>query len=1044
VVAYAAVCPTRVGRDDEVAALRHNAATRRLTLISGPAGIGKSRLVAEAVAIGVERGYATLSGYCTPEQSVPFAPFVRALRRRTRTMSAVELDALFDGGAALAAALVPEVASAAPKEIPPQADLFAAMWLVLARLAGDGGAVLVLEDLHWADADTLGLLAYLARESDDLPVWIVGTFRGDELHRRHLLSPLLADLGRERRFDELALHALHREELRTMIERILDGATVGDEFLDAMHERTGGNPFFVEELLKVLIERGDVYHREGVGWDRRDLSEIELPSSVRETLLARVRTMAPADQEVLHLAALQGERVDASVLAEATGADRDAVDAVIADGLRLQLLVERDEHGHAAYAFRHSLTREALGDELVGPERRSGHLRLAHAIERVHGDAVEPLAAELADHYAGGGDVARAVEWGRLAARAAAQSFALEEASRRYEAVLSQMSPDAPDRLALLHEAYTATIESSDRRVSVALATEARRLARARGDRAQEARAVAALAEDLAESGATPQSVDRLREALELVHGVDDAYEATVLASLCRQLTRTDHVEEATERMAGALELARATGNAQAVTSLNVTAMMNASTEGGFDAALEQARGAARSIQDELGEFQLSQTAGYICLWRGRFELGSALFERALELKQRVRPIERYTDAGYAWLLSLRGEYDHARALAEDAIGRGSVPTRIVGLTALAEVADREGGDVASLLEELMEVSARTGESQRSVPVLAVRARRAMRADGAASAAPLFWEVLDRTTSARGRGSHWPFSMDLAAGLLAEERHDELARWAAAVGAVTASDAHAHNLAAGAAVTGLDATARGEWQEAGIALDDAAARFAAMPCPARLAEVRLFASDLAARRGDAEAATAHAQGSLDVAAAAGASALADAARRFLARAAARTVFATMLFTDIVGSTAKLADVGDVSWRSLRDRHDGVVRREVARFGGREVATTGDGFLTAFDSPSAAVRTALALRDAMEGVGVEVRLGLHSGECQAVGEDLVGIAVHVAARVCAAAGPGEILATSTVRELTMGGGFVFEDRGTHELKGVPEPWHLFAL
>jgi class 3 adenylate cyclase len=156
------------------------------------------------------------------------------------------------------------------------------------------------------------------------------------------------------------------------------------------------------------------------------------------------------------------------------------------------------------------------------------------------------------------------------------------------------------------------------------------------------------------------------------------------------------------------------------------------------------------------------------------------------------------------------------------------------------------------------------------------------------------------------------------------------------------------------------------------------------------------------------------------------------------------VLATVLFTDIVDSTRRAADMGDRDWHALLDAHDAVVRSQLSRFRGREVNTSGDGFLAMFDGPQRAIRCAVAIRDAVQALGIEVRAGLHTGECEIRGDDIGGIAVHIGARVSALAGPNEVLVSSTLRDLVIGSGLEFEDRGVRELKGVPGEWHLFAV
>jgi class 3 adenylate cyclase len=155
------------------------------------------------------------------------------------------------------------------------------------------------------------------------------------------------------------------------------------------------------------------------------------------------------------------------------------------------------------------------------------------------------------------------------------------------------------------------------------------------------------------------------------------------------------------------------------------------------------------------------------------------------------------------------------------------------------------------------------------------------------------------------------------------------------------------------------------------------------------------------------------------------------------------VLATVLFTDIVDSTKRAAELGDRDWRLLRDRHDEAVRQEFARFRGREVKTLGDGFLATFDGPARAVRCASAIIDRVHPLGMEVRSGLHTGEIEIQRDDVGGIAVHIAARVVGLAGIGEVLVSSTVRDLVAGSGLRFQDRGSHAAKGLSEPLRLFA-
>jgi class 3 adenylate cyclase len=156
------------------------------------------------------------------------------------------------------------------------------------------------------------------------------------------------------------------------------------------------------------------------------------------------------------------------------------------------------------------------------------------------------------------------------------------------------------------------------------------------------------------------------------------------------------------------------------------------------------------------------------------------------------------------------------------------------------------------------------------------------------------------------------------------------------------------------------------------------------------------------------------------------------------------VLATVMFTDIVGSTERAAELGDRRWRELLSQYYRVVRRDLAAFRGREVNTSGDGVLATFDGPARAIRCACSIRDGVRALGLQVRTGLHTGECELIGDDVGGIAVHIGARVATTAGPEEVLVSSTVKDLVAGSGLQFADRGMHNLKGVPGEWRLFVV
>jgi class 3 adenylate cyclase len=156
------------------------------------------------------------------------------------------------------------------------------------------------------------------------------------------------------------------------------------------------------------------------------------------------------------------------------------------------------------------------------------------------------------------------------------------------------------------------------------------------------------------------------------------------------------------------------------------------------------------------------------------------------------------------------------------------------------------------------------------------------------------------------------------------------------------------------------------------------------------------------------------------------------------------LLATLLFTDIVDSTRRASELGDRRWRELIEGHDSLTRRQLERFRGREVKTLGDGFLATFDGPARAVECACAIREGVRPLGIEVRAGVHTGECEFTANDVAGMAVNIGARVGAIAGAGEVVVSSTVKDLTVGADLAFSDRGEHELKGIPGTWRLYSV
>lgn len=375
-----------------------------------------------------------------------------------------------------------------------------------------------------------------------------------------------------------------------------------------------------------------------------------------------------------------------------------------------------------------------------------------------------------------------------------------------------------------------------------------------------------------------------IQQAQVLAHGRDDHFESLVLARVTRLLVLADRREEAEELLPSAIELATRAQNLDALSALHGTRVISSAYGPEFEGSYKAAVSAARETNSNEAERNITIIAGFMCLWCGDFDRSRESLLRAGELHERFAPHNRYWEAGYAWLLSLFGEYDEAVERSDTLCSAAQVPTRIVALTARYEVGERRGEPESSAIaEELASIALHTGESQRSIPALAARARQALLAEGVEAATPLFWEALGATTTSRGTGSHWMFSPDLARALADEQGSDQLERWAQALRALTEGDPHPHNQVALTLTEAHLATVMGDPLRAGVLFEEAASGYGALPCPAREAESLLGLADARWRAEDAEESAFAARRALEIAQEIGATALADRAAQVVNR-----------------------------------------------------------------------------------------------------------------------------------------------------------------
>jgi DNA-binding CsgD family transcriptional regulator len=438
--------PVLIGRSSEFARLASGLRLAQegrssATLLAGEAGVGKTRLIAEVVELAEREGAVVLMGGCIDlgEGSMPFAPVVEALRGLVRRVDPEQLEAVLGQGRTELARLVPDLGPAAEGSASvvsigsAQGRMFELLLGVLERLAATAPVLFIVEDLHWSDRSTRDLLGFLVRNLRDSGVMLLFTYRSDELNRRHPLLPFLAELERTGRVERLELHTFDRGESAAQL-RAIAGRDLDAGLIDSIHARSGGNPFFAEELL---VAAGD---------DGRT----DLPSNLRDVLVARIADLAEPTQEFLRVASAAGQRVDPSLLAAAADMDETALYEALRECVNRQVLIPDPTAGTERYAFRHALLQEAVYDDLLAGERTRLHSAFARTLEaRSAGDASH--AAELAYHWYAAHDLPRALESAVVAGKAAEARYAFPEAIALYERAIDlwDQVPDAEARAGL-------------------------------------------------------------------------------------------------------------------------------------------------------------------------------------------------------------------------------------------------------------------------------------------------------------------------------------------------------------------------------------------------------------------------------------------------------------------------------------------------------------------------------------------------------------------------------------------------------------------
>ena len=772
--------PRFVGRAEELARLDGALAdavggAARALLVGGEAGIGKTRLLGEFTARAQAADARVLTSGClhVGEGSLPYAPISQVLRQVVRELDSAILEHVIGPGRAELARLVPDLGPPEPSEQAAgelsRTRLFEGLLGVLERLAAERPLVLTVEDLHWADRSTLDLLSFVVANLVEAAVVLVVSYRTDELHRRHPLRPVLADLDRHASVERLELDRLDREELGGLLTGILDSPPA-PHLLTSVLARSDGNPFFAEELLAGGAGSGSTM----------------LPASLNDLLTARIDALSGPAQQVLRVTAVAGRQVGHGLLAAASALNEPTLLDAVRETVEHQVLMA-DPAGDA-YSFRHALLQEVVEADLLPGERRQLHAALARSLaaqpELAGGTPVQ-TAAEVAVHWYESHELGQALPAAVEAGEVAEQALAFAEAQRHFERALDlwDLVPDvaaglSQDRVTVLGWASEAAHQAGDQQRAAALA----RAALTSVDATAEPIRAAVLAEELGHylsAFGSDEALGVYQQAVDLLPDGPSAARARVLAGQAGALLMASRVRAARASAEEALGIARLTGARQQEGFALLALGSALDALGEREVALAHVR-QARQIAEELGDFDI--LGGAVVLLAQLLDTAGRLTE-ALESMAEPRRLGigsswDQTLAAYAGDLCFRlGRWDDADRLLHRAVTTAVMP----GMHALHARLRRakfeiERGEVAAAAQLL-------DETQRNV-VAGVRTPEYTGYFEGRAALAIWQDRLDDARVAVQQGldwlagaehEHW-FRTLLTLGLRAEADRAELAR----------------------------------------------------------------------------------------------------------------------------------------------------------------------------------------------------------------------------------------------------------------------------
>ena len=711
--------PGFAGRRDELHRLagvlgRLKAGAGSLLLIGGESGVGKTRLVTEMARQARAAGCEILTGECPSDGGAVLQALRRPLRDiadRCRELGESETERLVGSRGPVLATYEPSLSGLPgqaeldpPPVLAPEASrlrVFGNLADTLAEFAADRGAVVILDDLHWADESTVAFLRFLLESArlDRSRLVILGTYRAEEMGRR------LDALIDRPEVAAMRLGPLSRDGVQRMAADMLSLEESPPELTSFLHRSSAGNPFFVAEYLRVAMARGVLVRdprgrwqveAKGVG---RSYDDLPLPGSLRELVARRIDGVTPRAREVLHAAAVMGKEISIPVLLQATGIEEAQLLDALQELIRVEILAELGP----TVGFSHDQMRDAAAKRTPNPSRLHG--AIARALEELHPDDLERRAAELAHHWLAAGDRAAACGYLAIAGQRAQACYALEEAERHYRAYLDALTEPSSESLRIRDRlgnmlTMAGRLDESEAQHRAGI-EEARRL----GALKEEADHLHSLTMVLENTGRADQAASYLEQARRLHRQAADARgEATDMAALASQRFRAGDAEGAASLIREALEVVSGRGSsveAQLLSNLAII-VSHQGRRPEAQALYERALGIYRELGSERLEGAVLCNLATLFAGDGDLDRAQGLYEQALHIHQRARDRrgEGLLLVNLAELLSQRGRVVEAHELARRAVQLHR------------DVADRRGE--ARALTHLVELELFVGDAARA------------------------------------------------------------------------------------------------------------------------------------------------------------------------------------------------------------------------------------------------------------------------------------------------------------------------------------------